>query len=283
MRYQIENEALVAEIDDMGAELRVLRDKVDGHDYLWSGDPAVWSGVAPILFPFVGGVKDGVFRYRDAEYQMTKHGFARKSVFRAAEQTAASISFVLEASEEMLQRYPFLFRLTIRFTLEGHRLKAEHIVTNAAVDGEEMWFSLGAHPALACDLGDTLRFEKSETIAAQRLVDDLLSGSEPFLDGGDAWRVEADRFMADAYILEGLASKSIVLERKNAMRNVRFHFDAPYLGIWAKPGASYVCLEPWFGVDDAATHDGELTHKVGVQRLDAGASMSLCYEIDTRI
>ena len=26
---------------------------------------------------------------------------------------------------------------------------------------------------------------------------------------------------------------------------------SPHLGIWAKPGAPFVCIEPWFSYNDA--------------------------------
>ena len=30
-----------------------------GTEYLWSGDPAVWKGVSPVLFPAIGALRDG--------------------------------------------------------------------------------------------------------------------------------------------------------------------------------------------------------------------------------
>ena len=31
----------------------------DGKEYIWSGDPAYWTGRNPNLFPVVGNLKDG--------------------------------------------------------------------------------------------------------------------------------------------------------------------------------------------------------------------------------
>jgi len=278
MRYTIQNEALLAEVDDLGAELRILRTKADGHDFLWCGDPAMWGRVAPVLFPFVGGLKDDSFKYQNKKYTMQKHGFARKTVFSLSEQTAESLVMTLTDSPETMEGFPFPFRLDVRFTLEGGSLTAAHTVTNTG--GAEMWFSLGAHPSFACDLGDVLRFEKAETLDAYRLENDLLTAPELFLNGSDAWRIQADSFLADAQILENPSSRSITLERQNG-RGVRFGFNTPYLGIWAKPGAPYVCLEPWFGVDDHPDHNGELTAKKGIQRLAAGECLTLTYTIET--
>jgi galactose mutarotase-like enzyme len=38
----------------------------------------------------------------------------------------------------------------------------------------------------------------------------------------------------------------------------------PHLGIWSKPGAGFVCLEPWQGYADPSDFDGELAEKPGI-------------------
>jgi len=277
MRYTIENENFVAEMDALGAELRVLRAKADGHDYLWSGDGAVWSGVAPILFPFVGGIKNEEYSYGGQTYHMQKHGFARKSVFAVTAQTIDSLVLTLSDTPETISVFPFPFRLDVCFRLRDTGLTVSHTVTNTG--GTDMYFAIGAHPGFACDLGDVLRFEKKENASAYRVNGSVIGRTVPFLANENTWRVEADSFLEDAYVLESLASKSIALERQNR-RGLRFGFNAPFLGIWARPGAPYVCLEPWFGVDDEAAHDGELTRKKGIQHLPPSESLALEYTID---
>ena len=36
------------------------------------------------------------------------------------------------------------------------------------------------------------------------------------------------------------------------------------LGIWTKPGAHYVCVEPWHGIADPQGYTGELRDKPGI-------------------
>lgn len=279
MKYAIENKTLQAEIDAVGAELRMLRRKADGHDYIWSGDPAVWGGTAPILFPFVGRLKSGFYRYEGVQYPMEKHGFARKATFTLSEKSESAVELALESTPETLAVYPFPFLLKIRFSLEGNRLTATHTVKNTG--DKPMWFSLGAHPGFAADIGDLLRFEQAEQVQAYRLKNDLLGDAVPFLKGESVWQIGKDSFVGDAYILEKLSSKSIMLERKKADSDIRFRFDAPYLGIWAKPAAPYVCLEPWYGVDDPPAHDHELTNKKAIQALPPDETFTLSYTIET--
>ena len=46
--------------------------------------------------------------------------------------------------------------------------------------------------------------------------------------------------------------------------------DTPYLGIWSKPGARFVCVEPWHGLADPVGFAGDLADKSGVFTLPPG-------------
>ena len=50
--------------------------------------------------------------------------------------------------------------------------------------------------------------------------------------------------------------------------------DAPYLGVWSKPGADFVCIEPWHGITDPEGFSGDFTEKPGVFVLKAGDSLA---------
>jgi galactose mutarotase-like enzyme len=54
---------------------------------------------------------------------------------------------------------------------------------------------------------------------------------------------------------------------------VRFA-DSPYLGIWSKPGAQFICIEPWHGISDAAGFSGDFRDKLGMNLIAAGDSFS---------
>ena len=62
MEY-IENEFLKIGVEYHGAELSSIYDKKRDKELLWQADPAFWKRHAPILFPFVGNVNKGVYRY----------------------------------------------------------------------------------------------------------------------------------------------------------------------------------------------------------------------------
>ena len=57
--FQIGNDKITIQIDSMGAELKSLKRVDTGTEYMWEGDPAYWKRTSPVLFPLVGGLKNG--------------------------------------------------------------------------------------------------------------------------------------------------------------------------------------------------------------------------------
>ena len=80
-RITIESERLKATIKVFGAELSSLFDKQENHEYIWTGDPEVWKGQSPWLFPFIGKLNGGKYTFSGKEYEMPSHGFASKKEF----------------------------------------------------------------------------------------------------------------------------------------------------------------------------------------------------------
>ena len=113
MIYTIENEFLRVSAEDSGAELRSITLRKNGKEFLWQGDPSVWYGRAPVLFPVVGQLLDGKYSYNGREYELAKHGFARRSVFTFKEQSGDSMTFSLASSDATRKSYPFEFELLI--------------------------------------------------------------------------------------------------------------------------------------------------------------------------
>ncbi len=148
MRYVIENDELRVEVDSFGAELKSVKNKVTGEEYMWYGDPEFWGRTSPILFPFVGSLKNKEFIYKGKHYPMGQHGFARDHEHTLVSQTDDELLFSFSSDEETLEKYPFAFTLRIGYKLEGDTLRVSWEVENPA--DETMYFSIGAHPAFNC-------------------------------------------------------------------------------------------------------------------------------------
>ncbi len=70
MLYTLENEWLCVTVADHGAELKSMKEKADGTEYLWNGDPSWWKYSSPVLFPIVGKLADGKYRIGEHQYEL---------------------------------------------------------------------------------------------------------------------------------------------------------------------------------------------------------------------
>ena len=278
MLYTIENQYLTAQIDDMGAQLHSVKAKENELEYIWQGDPDIWYGQAPVLFPVIGQLHDDKFRYDGAEYPMNKHGFARKTLFEAADIDGSRAVFLLKSNETTKAMFPFDFELEVCFELVGRAVKVTHTVSNTG--DKTMYFSLGAHPGFNCEIGDYLEFEESEEGAEVEKIDkeNIIIGRKFSVDlvDGNKLYLTPELFAEDALIFSDLNSSVVTLHCKD--RTVRFDFgDAPFLGVWAKPNAPYVCIEPWYGVNDDRIRYEDVSQKRGIQALEPDESFDLVW------
>ena len=139
----LKSSELSAEINPLGAQLSVLRD-ARGRELLWNGDPAVWAGRAPILFPIVGTLAGGRYRLGSSSYPLSRHGFARGRLFQVLEVTALSALFRLQADADTVKVYPFQFQLDVSIALNGPTVSVSSSVRN--LGSEDMPASIGYHP-----------------------------------------------------------------------------------------------------------------------------------------
>ncbi len=280
MFYKIENEFLTCEIDDMGAQLHSLKLKENGKEYIWQGNPDIWYGQAPVLFPIIGQLINDKYFYNGTEYTMPKHGLARKLLFKVKECEGAKAVFSLESDENTLKSYPFDFEYLVSFELKGQSLVNTMTVINKTKG--EMYFSVGAHPAFNCNVGDIIEFEKPETLATERIDKENLIIPEkfPLIENSKEIEITKEIFEPDALILSDIQSEKLTIKGEN---EVEFTFGkCPFLGIWAKPGAPYVCIEPWYGVNDGREVKSDISEKRGIQHLGEGETFEFSWTAEIK-
>jgi galactose mutarotase-like enzyme len=269
---------LTARIDPLGAELLSLTDAA-GREYMTSGDPRWWTGHAPILFPIVGALNGGRYRLGGQEFSLAKHGFARTSLFDALDVEPESVTFRLRDSDATRPVYPFAFTLAIGFRASGRTLHIRAEVTNPGI--EPMPFSFGFHPAFAWPLPGSpakdahrIVFERPEPGPIRRIGSDaaLLAERFPTPVDGRTLQPRAAMFEADALIWTELDSRACRFGAEGgAWLDLAFP-DCPNLGVWQKPGAPYLAIEPWHGFNDPAGFAGDFRDKPGIIELAPGAS-----------
>jgi galactose mutarotase-like enzyme len=271
---------LSARIDPLGAQLSELRDG-SGRDLLWGGDPAVWAGRAPLLFPIVGALAGGEYRVDGKPYRLPRHGFARVSTFQVLDASASGAALRLKADEATLQLYPFSFELDIRFVLDGATLSMTTLVRN--LGEQKMPASFGYHPAFRWPLpfgqarsDHFIEFAAEESSPVRRLDAAGLLLPERYPTPVEHRRLALTDalFEHDVLIFDDLRSRSVTYGAHQWPR-LRVSFpDAPYLGFWSKPQAGFVCIEPWHGVADPQGFSGNFSAKQGVFMVLPGATMA---------
>ena len=274
----IASTALSASINPLGAELWTLAD-ADGRSLMTDADPAFWTGRAPLLFPIVGALGDDSYRLEDGRaFTLPKHGFARRKPFLLVERGGAHAVLRLTPDAETRAASPFEFRLDMAFHLAGLTLAMTATVAN--VGEGAMPFSFGYHPAFAWPLpyggakeDHRVTFERDEPAPLRQL--DLATGL--VLPDRRPTPVE-DRtlaptdalFEADALIWDQLESRSLTWGIPGRP-HLRIDFpDTDRLGIWQKPGARYLCIEPWAGMADPSDFAGSIWEKPGIIHLAPG-------------
>lgn len=279
MNYTIENQRLSISVSDDGAELKHMIYKPQQCELLWQPDEKIWNGQSPILFPIVGRLWQDKYAVGQQEFLLPKHGFARKSRFEMTESTRDMLRFTLKSSESTKRQYPFEFELNAVFRLAEDRLKICYQVFNTGSD--EMWFAIGGHPGFQCQMGDRILFEYPEKLITALMDTEGYLEPETKIISEDGMIIVTDEsFLHDAYMFHKPKSSFVTLTKQEPTPDIRVTFyDAEYLGIWAKPGAPYVCIEPWTGINDVRGRVGQLKDKAHMLPLAAGEQYEFCYDI----
>ena len=277
MIYQLSNDLLLVSIASQGAELQSIFHKEHKLEYMWDANPAFWSKKSPVLFPIVGGLKNSTYTFEGQSYQLNRHGFARERNFEVTAQTGHSITFTLSADEESLKVYPFHFRFSVIYTLDQNKLQVTYEVENAGK--QEMYFSVGAHPAFAVPLVEGtvftdhyLVFSNKETAGKWPLSPEGLIETAPvsLLENENTLALTKELFYGDALVFKHLQSNSIsILNHKNSHGLKLSYKGFSYMGIWSYKDSDFVCIEPWCGIADSVNASGNLTEKEGINALSS--------------
>ncbi|TRX38339.1 aldose 1-epimerase family protein [Flavobacterium restrictum] len=281
MTTTITNSILTAQINHLGAELFSLKNN-QNKEYIWDGNPDFWGKHSPILFPIVGTLNNNSFHYQGVDYHLSRHGFAREMEFTLVEKSATSATFRITSDAETVKKYPFEFELDLIYTLSKNRLIIEYKVSNTS--NTAMPFSIGAHPAFALPNAFenyALEFATDESLDYYLLENDLISNTTKTISlHNNQLPLAYELFANDALILKKLNSNAVsILENSKPILKVSFE-NFPSLGLWTKPNAPFLCIEPWFGYSDTRESNGNLFDKEGIQILEQEATFESRFSIE---
>lgn len=287
MIHHIQQENFSAQISELGAELISFKNEETKFEYIWNGNPEIWNGRAPLLFPNIGKLKNDEYLFNGKIYKMEKHGFARKSHFDLIDKTESSASFKLKYSEETLKFYPFKFELEVLFEINNGNLKVTNTVRN--IGNEAIFFTIGLHPAFSLPLENStlndyfIELDKKEELQLFEVEDGFIKrDSKNFiLSSENRIQLSADIFNDDALIFKNINSREISIGNIKSDYKVKLISNAnlPHLGIWAKPNAPFVCIEPWLGHADFTDSNKTFIEKDNTVKLNIGEEFETGYEI----
>lgn len=275
----IENEFLKVDINELGAELTKVVDKETGFNYIWDANPNVWAKHAPNLFPAIGRSMNEHYLVNGKRYEMPQHGVGFFHNYEPEKVAKNIVKFTLKADEQTREYYPFDFEFTIQFELRDKAIRMIDTVKN--LNDEVLSFAVGTHPAWNIPMGQNEGFTDYQlTFGPKR---EKLTYHEFMFDNGAPLRTGKIKQLAeydgeklplnhdlfqDGLIVfdESNQLDELTLQSTKSDHGVTVRFkDFPQLCIWtqADEKASFLCLEPFYGVSDKYGKEVELMDKQG--------------------
>ena len=279
MIYEIKSGDLVVKISDLGAEVQSVIYK--GKERVWQNENGKWAKHSPVLFPVCG---NNAVVIGGKDYNMPFHGFASTSVFTAERVNNYSVTFVLSYSEDTLKVYPYLFRLSITYTVCGNTLLIKNAVEN--LGKADMPFALARHDSFALDTAIDdykLCFDESEEFLSQETdyTARLINLYADFGCGKD-FILPADYLAEGRTVIFGKTkSRAVSLKTlDNGLIARLLYPDVDNILLWRPDGADMICIEAWSALPDISGETVGFTENEKFFRLSSGGRKTVDFQIE---
>ncbi len=267
----IENECLKIEVDLLGAELLHVIAKENNQELLYQADEA-WAHHDVILFPFIGPDSHYVIDGKELSCP-TQHGFVRTSTFELKENTGTRLVMELKDNDITWKSYPFHFRLTATYSLDGMTLKREYKVINNGNESE-LPFQIADHAGYKVKFGEAILHLGNDNIFYYpRKNNVFLPQPISFLEKKDYKLSKEDFVKYDTILIEN-PNKDLVLETGFGY-TLTYHLSSPYIAIWSPAKeSSFLCIEPWWGMAIYEGREEEMRNWKDINSIAKEASFS---------
>lgn len=287
--YILENENLIIESKSSGAELTRIYSKKYNKEILWDGDKKYWGRQSPILFPIVGRLKENKTLIKDKIYNINQHGFARDMDFDLISIDKKSITYKLTSDEKSREIYPYNFNLFISYTIIDEKVKITWKVEN--IDSQEIYFSIGGHPAFNISSPENLidyyiEFKCRKNVNKINLEGPYYGEIEK-IESLPILELNSSIFENDAIIYTNIDEISLKSSKEEFYINVNIK-DFPLVGIWTpyykdtKSTAPFICIEPWYGLADSVDSNKIYKNKKYINKLNIGENFEVSYDIEIK-
>lgn len=259
-----------------------------GADCVDENGKVFWKRHSPVLFPIVGKLKRNQTIINGKTYEIFRHGFARDLEYEPVTKLDNFHSYVLKSNRITQARYPFDFELYNTYRMDANKLTTIYKVINTGKTN--MPFCIGGHPAFVIDPDQMrkgnyyLEFEEDEDKIHFLYLVDGLTGTEYAKNiMADKRRIMLgrDSFKNDAIIMKGITSSKVSLKNKYREKPIlTMDFsEFPYLAVWSKPNAPFICIKPWHGVSDTIKSTGIFAEKTNIITLKPNESYECRYTV----
>lgn len=277
-----------------GAELQSF--KINGEEKIHQGLESVnsngkvyWKRRYPVLFPMVGKCKKNQTIINGKNYEMQTDGFVKDMEFEPISKLDNFHSYRLQSNKKLIDKYPYEFSLLVTYRTDENKLTTIYKVTN---EGDvDMPFAIGGKPAFQINLEELekgnyyLEFEEEEEkIHFLYLVDGLVGTeyAKNIMSDKKTIPLNSHTFDNDAIIMKGLKSKKISLKKKDTKKTVlTMNYEGfPYLAIWSKQKAPFLCIAPWMTTADNANGTGVFRQKTDIVLLPPKQEFECKYTVE---
>lgn len=285
---QIQNNQVTVVIDPQGAQLKSIF--FQGREYLWQGNPASWDKRAPILFPVIGRMRDRQYDVNGVRYTIPPHGFANATLFAVTAQTDTAVVLTMESDAETRKMYPFDFKFSVSFALEGNKLVKHHLVEN--LGSGDLYYEVGGHDGFNVPFNEgeqmddcSIRIPGIEAFSPYEFDEAVTLQPKSREIAAPHGRIELKpaTYGIDCVILEDLPQRRAELLDGSGQLRLALDFpDMDYVTLWTKTvdfDTNFICIEPWTTLPDADFVGRGLKEKAGIRRLAPGQQENLGYDI----
>ena len=255
----IESDVLKVQIDEMGAQLSSIYHKKYSLEYLWQKDPEYWKSSAPVVFPIIGKLTNGKYRYCGNEYELKSNGLIRYKNVPIFNQGKDFVEFIYEPDEEDLKRYPFHCQVYLRYSVVENHLKVKATIHND--NDTPLYYFYAGHPGFNVPLYENescndyyVEFDEPETMDIYEVCEtgQLLNQRSQFFENERRFFIRKNLFRKEALAFVHPKSKMLRIKNIKNERTITVHFDGfDNLAIWSPyilgKDLKFICVEPWIG------------------------------------
>ena len=263
MLYTIKNNLISVTVKSEGGSMTSIKYLSENEERQWQGGKE-WQGQDVVIFPIVGHAEP--YEVCGKTYSPKSHGVARYREFTLVEKTDTSLTLSLSSSEQTLTDYPFEFDFLLKYELKENSVQITYTVSGK---NGKIPFYVGGHPGMKAPGGEAIiEFENVENPVLYPLQSDKavqLNNIKRFV-ANKAFFKECQTFQ-----LGNLSGGAIYAYTQDGYKYT-YKSDCPLFAFWSnEESGDYICVEPWWGINDYPQAPREITLKPFINFADKNA------------